>query len=129
IARFSAHPERAPHAPSLVRTMEIPYWGIGLALGIGIAAIAPFIAHGMRTALPIRTVEQSLLVMALAVALQWPMTFYAGGIMGLQRQVLWNVINAAGATIRALGAIIVVSFFPSTVAFFVWQAIAAARSE
>jgi O-antigen/teichoic acid export membrane protein len=77
--------------------------------------------------LPLAEVERALWVMAIVVALQWPLTFYAGGIMGLQRQTLWNAVNAAGATLRGAGALVVLRFVsPTVTAFFVWQAVAAA---
>jgi O-antigen/teichoic acid export membrane protein len=127
MARFSADPARTPDAPSLVRTMELPYWGIGAVLGIGMAAGVPLLARGMKTALPVVEVERALWLMALVIALQWPLTFYAGGIMGLQRQALWNAVNAAGATLRGAGAVAVLLFVsPTVTAFFTWQAIAAA---
>jgi O-antigen/teichoic acid export membrane protein len=127
MARFSVDPSSAPEAPSLVRTMEIPYWGVGLLLGAAMAAAVPFIAGGIKTTMPLYEVEQALLVMAVVVALQWPLTFYAGAIMGLQRQTLWNVINATAAAVRGGGAVAVLMFIsPTATAFFTWQAVASA---
>ena len=37
------------------------------------------------------------------VALRWPVSFYTGGLMGLQRQVPVNVISSVIATVRGAG--------------------------
>ena len=60
--------------------------------------------------------------MGLAIALQWPLNFYAGGLVGLQRQVLLNGFNIFMATIRGGGAVLILCWIPPTIqAFFGWQ--------
>jgi O-antigen/teichoic acid export membrane protein len=62
------------------------------------------------------------MIMGLGIAFQWPISFYSGGLMGLQRQVLLNIINITMATFRGLGAILVLWLVSPTVeAFFIWQ--------
>ena len=128
MARFSADPAREPETRALARTMEVTYWGIGALIGILFALAAPFIAGVLHAgALSPRRLVQALLLMAAAVVLQWPLTFYGGATMGLQRQVLWNAVNTAGLTLRGGGALLVLLFVsPTVTAFFAWQAIASA---
>jgi O-antigen/teichoic acid export membrane protein len=56
------------------------------------------------------------------VAFRWPLSIYSGGLMGLQKQVLLNWINAGAATVRGIGAILILwKISPTIQAFFTWQ--------
>lgn len=44
MARYSVLPHKTAEARDLVRTLEIGYWLIGLAIGAGILAAAPWLA-------------------------------------------------------------------------------------
>jgi O-antigen/teichoic acid export membrane protein len=62
--------------------------------------------------------------MGLVFACQWPISFYGGGLLGLQHQVLLNSINVVSATLKGIGAILVLIFISPTVeAFLLWQAV------
>ena len=41
MARYSALPEKAGEARDFVRTLEVGYWGIGVAIGVTIYLLAP----------------------------------------------------------------------------------------
>jgi O-antigen/teichoic acid export membrane protein len=108
----------------LVRTLEIPYWLVGLLISVIVIVLSPFIAYHWINAKNIapKTVQTAIMFMGFAVAFQWPMSFYSGGLMGLQRQVLLNVINIVMATFRGLGAVLILWLVSPTVeAFFSWQ--------
>jgi O-antigen/teichoic acid export membrane protein len=129
LARLSARPGNEREARDLVRTVELIYWGTGVLLGCGIALAAPFIAHDWLNAngVALHTMEQAIAIMGLAVALQWPNSLYAGGLMGLQRQVLLNAIRAGAATLQAGGAVLVLWLVSPTIqAYFLWQILVAA---
>ena len=129
LARFSADPGAANKARDLVRTLESLYWPAALLIGIVVALAAPFIARDWVRAdrLGVATVQHAIALMGLTIGLQWPASLYAGGLMGLQRQVLLACINAGVATLRAVGAILVLAYYDSTIeAFFTWQATASA---
>jgi O-antigen/teichoic acid export membrane protein len=62
--------------------------------------------------------------MGVLLALRWPTALYAGGLTGLQKQVLYNSINTGGELVKAIGAIAVLLFVNnSIVTFFYWQII------
>jgi O-antigen/teichoic acid export membrane protein len=62
--------------------------------------------------------------MALAIGAQFPLSFYTNCITGLQKQAYLNVINAFVATLRGVGAILILSQFSPTIeAFFAWNAL------
>ncbi len=126
MARLSAHPGSEQEMRNLVRSLELIYWGMAVLIGIVIIIISPFIAHHWVKAgqLAPHTIEQALRIMGLAMALQWPASFYTGGLIGLQKQVLLNIINACISTFRGVGAVLVLWLIAPTIqAFFSWQII------
>lgn len=51
-----------------------------------------------------------------------PIGFYSGGLMGLQRQVLLNLINVSMSTLRGAGAVLILWLISPTIqAYFLWQ--------
>jgi len=126
MARLSVLPGREQEMRNLVRSLEIIYWCVAIFIGMAVMAISPFIAHNWVKAsqLSPQTIEQALLIMGFAVALQWPASFYSGGLIGLQRQVLLNLINIGVSTMRGVGAVLILWLISPTIqAFFSWQII------
>lgn len=129
LARYSALPEKATEARDFVRTLEIGYWAIGLGIGGAIFAAAPLIAEYWikSDAIPAIVIEQVVRLMAGVAALQWPLSFYQGGLMGLQRQTLLNGIKIPISTASNGGAALVLWLVsPTAITFFAWQAVASA---
>jgi O-antigen/teichoic acid export membrane protein len=129
LARASAVPTKWRETLDFVRTSEIGYWVVGVLLGASVTLAAPHIAvHWISAnALPIPTVERAVGLMGLVAALQWPLSFYQGGLMGLQQQVLLNSIRIATSTAANIGAVGVLLFVSSSLsAFFKWQAVVSA---
>jgi O-antigen/teichoic acid export membrane protein len=61
--------------------------------------------------------------MGIIIVLQLPPSFYQGGLMGMQRQVLMNGALVVLATVRGLGAVLILWRVSATIeAFFLWQA-------
>ena len=124
MARYSAQPGRAGEARDFVRTLEIGYWAIGILIGCAVWFAAPYIAtHWIQAGnLSPLEVRRAVTIMGVIAALQWPLTFYQGGLLGLQRQVLLNGIMIATATLAGGGALLVLWLVSPTVsAFFTWQ--------
>jgi len=125
LAKLSADAGAAAKARDLVRTLETLYWPMALLIGIGVAFAAPYIARDWVNVdhLEVAAVQRAIVLMGLTIALQWPASLYAGGLMGLQRQVLLGGVNAGVATLRAVGAVLVLAHYSATIeAFFWWQA-------
>jgi O-antigen/teichoic acid export membrane protein len=96
-------------------------------LGGAVAVAAPWIVGGwLRPArLAPGTAERSVALMGLLVVVQWPLSFYAGGLLGLQRAVRLNVIRFVGALLAAGGSVFVLfRLSPTVTAFLAWQVIA-----
>ncbi|MCK9230765.1 MAG: oligosaccharide flippase family protein [Syntrophales bacterium] len=126
MARLSAIPGKAQEMRDLVRSMEIIYWFIAVAIGLAIMLLSPYIAHYWvkPEQLSSEVVQRVMLIMGLAIAVQWPVSFYSGGLTGLQRQVLLSGVNSIIATLRWCGAVLVLWLVSPTIfTFFVWQII------
>lgn len=124
LARLSVSPGSEQEARDLVRTLEIVYWGVGIVIGLGLAALAPVIARYWLQAqgIPVKTLVQTLTIMGIVIAFQWPTSLYDGGLMGLQRQPLLNGVRSVMATIQHGGAVLVLWFIsPTVLAYFTWQ--------
>ncbi len=102
MARLSGLADKAQEMRNLVRTLEVVYWAVAAVLAVVVISCSSLIAHNWVKAgqLSPQTVRHAIVLMGLAIALQWPLNFYAGGLVGLQRQVLLNSVNVVMATMR-----------------------------
>ncbi|MBN2456578.1 MAG: oligosaccharide flippase family protein [Sedimentisphaerales bacterium] len=124
MAMLSVMPQKVQEMRDLVRTLEIPYWGVAFIIGFAMVGLSgPIATYWLKADnLTPATVKQALMIMGCVVAFRWPISLYTGGLMGLQKQVLLNGINAFAATLRGVGAVMVLWFVSPTIqAFFVWQ--------
>ncbi len=129
MARISREPDGVQETRDLVRTLETGYWIIGFAIGGAIAALSSTVAdHWLKlVAMDRSTARVALMLIGAVAALQWPVTFYAGGLQGLERQIDLNLIRAAWVTVSCGGAVLVLMYVSSSVlAFFSWQIAASA---
>jgi len=123
MARFSVQPEKAGEARDLVRTLEVGYWLIGIAIGAVIFAAAPVIAADWikASAIPVHDVQHTVMLMGVLAVFQWPVSFYQGGLMGLGRQVLYNGLSISMSTLANGGAVLILwRVSPTIEAFFLW---------
>lgn len=126
LARLSVQPDQAQQMRNLLRTLEIIYWAVAVIIGVVVIFLAPFLAHHwvQPEHLSPAAIQQAFLLMGLSLAGQWPLSFYSGGLKGLQRQVLLNVIDVSAATLRGIGAVLLLWLVSPTIqAFFIWQAV------
>ena len=124
LARLSVQTGSAQQMRDTLRSLEIVYWVMGALIGVVIAALSPVVAvHWVKAQqLSQQTVEQALVIIGIAIASQWPLTLYTGGLSGLQRQVTLNALNVIISTVRNIGAAVVLWQVSSTIeAFLVWQ--------
>jgi O-antigen/teichoic acid export membrane protein len=124
MARFTGGSHSAQSIRDLLRTIEVIIFSIALVIALVIALGANWIATYWLSAekLPIQVVSQAFSIMGLVTALRFAESIYRSSIVGLQRQVLFNMVNSSLATLRGLGAIGVLAWLSPTVeAFFLWQ--------
>jgi O-antigen/teichoic acid export membrane protein len=103
-------------------------WCVAVAIfiALGIWCASGWLASDWLRAdkLPVETVAQAFSIMGVVTALRFVEGLYRGAIVGLQRQVLLNSINSFFATLRGLGAVVLLAYVSPTIgAFFLWQGV------
>lgn len=124
LSRLSTVDNSAQEARNLVRTFEVVYWGTGVVIGVAVVLLAPLIARYWINSGEVasETIKYALMIMGMSIAFQWPGGIYSGGLMGLQRQVVLNVIRSVMVTVQHVGALLVLLLIsPTILAFFLWQ--------
>lgn len=107
-----------------LRTVEVIFWSTGIAIAIAVAGSASLISENWIKSQDITSgvIGQAIVLMGIAIGLQWPGSLYTGGLMGIERQVTQNIVAAGFATARHLGCVIVLlSVGPTVHVFFAWQ--------
>lgn len=126
MARFTGGTHSNESIRDLLRSIEIIAWGMAVLIAGGVALGSGWIATSWlkADALPVGVVAQAFVIMGLVTALRFVESVYRSALVGLQRQVLLNVVNCVLATLRGVGAVgILVWVSPTIGAFFLWQAI------
>jgi O-antigen/teichoic acid export membrane protein len=111
---------------TLLRTVEIVSVGIAAAVVVGVWIASGWLASGwvQPETLSIEQLTKTFSIMGLVIALRFVESVYISSIVGLQRQVLENVVGSVLNTIRSVGAIAVLLWVSRTIeAYFVWQAL------
>jgi O-antigen/teichoic acid export membrane protein len=126
LAKTTTEPSSAQRGRNLVRTLEGPYWAVAALIALASFAAAGPVAEATldrwTTTLGTGTIRTCGLLMGLTVAAQLPFTLYGGGLLGLQRQVLYNGILVVTATVRVAASVLVLKFVsPTMEAFFLCQ--------
>lgn len=126
MARFTAGAHTPQSIRDLLRSLEIVCFGIAALIGMLVWAASGWLAADWLRAdkLPLDVVAQAIAIMGWVAAFRFVEGIYRGAILGLQRQVLFNVVNASLSTVRAAGAIAVLAWISPTIeAFFIWQSV------
>lgn len=127
VAARAARTSDRTSIPWMVRTIEVVYWGVGLALGAALYLLSDFLATRWVhvSQLTSQTVSFAIGIFSATLAASWPIGLYKGVLRGFERQVTHNVVVVTMATFRGGGALAVLYFFSPTVsAFLAWQFIA-----
>ena len=113
---------------NMVFSIEIIYWLIGIVLGVIVIIFAPYIAQYWIKSEGISStnVTYTIMLMGGVIAFQWPQSIYGGGLMGLHKQIPYNVYYIIFNTLKSLGAIFILKYVSATIfAFFLYQIILA----
>lgn len=123
-ARLAASPDKLREARDVLRTVSLIYWGISALIALVVLLAASYLADHVIKAqnLSQETMRHAIMLMAVIIPMQWAANLHLGALMGLERQVLVNVLRVVMATIGAVGAVLVLWLVSATVtAFFCWQ--------
>jgi O-antigen/teichoic acid export membrane protein len=131
MARRIVNGSEAEAMRNLARTLEGLYWIAGVLVGGAIALLAPYIVeHWVNPeSLSRSQVISAISLMGALVALQWPLSLYQNGLLGLQRQVRLSVLRVIFASTSGVGAVLALSLISADiVTFFRWQGIVMAAN-
>lgn len=125
MARNAHDSKGAERARDLLKTLQTVY--ILLTAGmvvVSILAARPIAQYWIRPdKLSPGTVQSAVCYMGISTSFQMLFAFYSGGLLGLRRQLLYNVVNASAATARFVGSVLILTKVSRTVeAFFIGQA-------
>lgn len=126
MARFTAGVHTAESVRDVLRSVEIIAVGVAILITVATFLAADWIASvWLRVVdLPLTAVTQALAIMGFVTALRLVENVYRSSILGLQQQVLFNIVNSAMSTVRGLGAVGILAWVSPTIqAFFIWQGV------
>lgn len=124
MARFTGGTHSNESIRDLLRSIEIIVLGVAVLIAVGVALGSNWIATAWlkADALPVEAVARAFVIMGLVTSLRFVEGVYRSAIVGLQRQVLFNVVNSVMATMRGFGAVGILMWVSPTIgAFFLWQ--------
>ena len=111
-------------ARNLLRSFECLIWPGSLALALVVAGLSPEIARYWLNGDELNHTELALAValMGAAIAMRLPFAVYSGGLCGLQRQGIYNLVLIVGATLRSGGVVLALLWWqPTITVFFLWH--------
>ena len=125
MALFTSGAYSAYDIRQLLRSVELVIFSIAAVLFLSLYLSADWLASNWLKVsdIPIADVVLAFQVMGLVAAIRFIEGVYRSCILGLQRHVLYNSLNSFLATVRGLGAVLILAFVSPTIqAFFYWQA-------
>ncbi len=123
----SSNVKTAGQMRNLVRTLEVLYFGLAiLAAAIVVVSARPLAARWFNPdMLSRKEIQYVIVMMGLVIAARMPFSLYSGALIGLQRQVILNVITIITVTVKNLGAVAALLVISKDVmVFFMWNLIA-----
>jgi O-antigen/teichoic acid export membrane protein len=124
MARFTAGAHTVKAIRDLLRSIEIIGIVVACVATFGVWSASAWLARHWLTAenIPVAVISRAFILMGVVIGLRFVETIYVSAVVGLQRQVLENVLNITMATLRAVGAIAVLAWISPTIeVFFAWQ--------
>lgn len=131
MARFRGGGHSNESIRDLLRSIEFLAMFVAIAVALGVSQGADWLARSWVNVGTLSTsvVAEVFVIMGAVIALRFIEGVYRSALVGLQRQVLLNLVAACMATLRWLGAVGIVAFIsPSIQAFFIWQALVSIAS-
>lgn len=126
MARFTGGGHSAQSIRDILRSVEAVVSAMLVVIILVGALVSGWVARHWLSAetIPIEVLTQALVTMTFVIALRLFEGIYRSTIVGLQQQVLLNLVSCFLATLRWLGAVVVLAWYsPTLQAFFIWQGI------
>ena len=124
MARFTGGAHTPQSIRDLLRSLEVICFSLAALIALGVWGASGYLASDWLRAkqLAPEIVAQAVVVMALVMALRFCEGLYRSSLVGLQRQVWYNSVNAALATLRHAGAVPLLAWVSPTIEAFFWLA-------
>ena len=126
MARFNREAKSSQSIRNLLRSVEIIGFSLAGLVTLVIWGLSRWLASNWLKVekLPIDDVANAFVIMGVVLGLRFIENIYRSSVIGLQKQVVLNVISSSMATLRSVGAVgVLVWIAPSVNAFFVWQGV------
>jgi O-antigen/teichoic acid export membrane protein len=124
MARFTGGAHSAQTIRDLLRSVEILGCCVSLCVCLAVWALSHWLAvNWLRVEkIPLDAVANAFAIMGCVTALRAVEDIYRSSLVGLQRQVVLNLVTSVMATVRGVGAVAVLIWVAPTIeAFFAWQ--------
>lgn len=108
----------------LIFSVELIYWLIGAIGGALIILFSNYFAnHWINSnALPIKTIQHTIMLMGVALAFQFPTSVYNGILTGLEKQITNTIVTVIFSVLRNIGVIPFLMFVDDSIyGYFIWQ--------
>lgn len=121
------HSEGKKDSVPLVRSALFIYFGIAIVVGAFLALMAgPIARHWFNSSgLSPQLLEHSLQIIALFLALRWPVALYSGVLGGFQRLDTLNIVKSVAAIFRLAGGLVVLVIWSTLESYLWWIAFSA----
>lgn len=126
LACASENDEGAVKSGDFLATMQGLYFAVAIIVCVLTILVSPLIARYWLSSgnLTVDVLGEVVALFGFIIATRMLYGFYSGGVLGLQKQVLYNWVNSIFVTVRSGGAVLVLWLVsPTTTVFFAWQAI------
>lgn len=126
MARFTGGKHTPQSIRDLLRSIEIICLVVGSLYLLVIWLSSDWVATNWLQAekLSKESISGAFIIMGGVTALRFVEGIYRGAIIGLQKQVIFNLANALMATLRGAGAFLILAYiYPSIEAYFIWQGV------
>lgn len=112
---------------SLLQTAHIIFWSASLIMGGVLWLAAPTLTQDwfQKSSMPRSEIVDSLRLIAIYLALRWPVALYVGLLGGLQKLTAVNVVKVSTSFLRLFGGIIIVLIYRDLKFFLIWYVISA----
>jgi O-antigen/teichoic acid export membrane protein len=120
ISRLSVLKNAEQEMHDTVKTLGRVYWSIAVVAGLIALVLSPILAkywvHSHE--LSQSTITYAFVLLSISIVFQFPTGFYSGGILGLQKQVILNLLRIVFATLKSVGSVLILKYVSSSVLGF-----------
>ncbi len=122
-ARLNVRDDSEQQLKNTLKSIEFIYFLISCLITIIALGITPYLSVSWvhSKILSLDLIRNSFYVLSISLLFQFPLGLYSGGLIGLQKIKLINILRIFFATFKNFGALILILYFSSNILyFFLW---------